>query len=223
MRMSRRVIWVAALWTMWCVVPVCGAVRTGEAVRLIGEEKKPVAAAKKGPTKRGKKGKKAGVVQGKARSRGEKKSGHGVGGKGVVETLVLRLREASAERVAGHLHRLYRGEFPVRVSADEATNVLMVRAEKSVLDQVRRMVRILEEASVERVDATARAVRVFGLSHTDAKGVREMILKLAPFTRGSEPPRVELDRRTNALVINAGAGDWAAIEDIIRAVDVVGE
>lgn len=210
------------MWTVWCVVPALGSVRPGGAVRLIGE-KKPVAAAKKGPSKRAEKGQKAGVVRGKGRPHGEKNRGHGVGDAGGVETLVLRLREASAERIAGHLRRLYRGELPVRVSADEATNVLMVRAEKAVLDQVRRMVRILEEASVERAAATARAVRVIALSHTDAKGVREMILKLAPFSRGSEAPRVELDRRTNALVINAGAGDWAAIEDIIRAVDVVGE
>ncbi len=137
-------------------------------------------------------------------------------------SLVLTLQHASAEAVAKHLHRLFRGAIPVRVTADEQSNVLMVRAEKGLIAEVREVVGYLDDAAGEQADRSEWSIRIYEIENADAKVVRELILKLAPFSRATPVPRVECDRRTNSLVVNAVVDDFPAIERIIEAVDVSG-
>ena len=137
-------------------------------------------------------------------------------------SLVLTLRHASADAVAKHLQRLFRGAIPVRVTADERSNVLMVRTEKGLIAEVRDVVGYLDGAAGDQADRSEWSIRIYEIESADAKVVRELILKLAPFSRATPVPRVECDRRTNSLVVNAVVDDFPAIERIIDAVDVSG-
>ncbi|UCG34325.1 MAG: hypothetical protein JSU68_06740 [Phycisphaerales bacterium] len=139
---------------------------------------------------------------------------------GVEETLVIVLRHTAADRVADHVARLFRGSIPVRVSADEPTNILLVRADAGTLDQVRQMVKRLESAAAQSAQHIGRNVRVYRLQYADAQRVGAMIQELAPFSGQAKPPTIEWDVRTNAVLVNAADTDWNAIETIIRAVDV---
>jgi len=136
------------------------------------------------------------------------------------ETLVINLRHTSAQGMADHVKRLFRGPELVRTSADEPTNILLVRAQPSTLDQIRHMVTRLEDAAAASARHSQWAVRAFRVEFADAQRVADMIRELAPFSWHDPPPRVECDPRTNALLINASEGDWPAIETIIQAVDV---
>ena len=136
------------------------------------------------------------------------------------QTLVLRLGYVPAERMAHHVKRLFSGPEPVRVSADEPGNILLVRAQPEVLDQVRHMVDLLEDAAAKSARRGERSVRVFRLEFADAQRVGSLIAELAPFSPHGPPPQVEWDLRTNALLINAGRQDWPEIETVIAAVDV---
>ena len=107
----------------------------------------------------------------------------------------------------------------VRVSADEPTNILLVRADEGTLNQVRQMVKRLEDAAARSARHVERNVRVFRIRYADAQRVGTMIHELAPFSEQAKPPTIEWDVRTNAVLVNAAATDWEAIETIIQAVD----
>jgi type II secretory pathway component GspD/PulD (secretin) len=135
------------------------------------------------------------------------------------DTLVLPLKHTPVERMAEHVQRLFGGSPRVRISADQPTNMLLVRAPAEVLAQVKHLVAVLEDAAADTARDADRRVRVFRLEHTDAERVREMILELSPFSFEGPRLSIECDPRTNSLLINAGREDWDTIETIIQAVD----
>ncbi len=194
--------------------------------RQAGAEKKQAKAARKQAEEQ-KKQARAGKLQ-KSKSKWQAgqnkaaKAGQRRAAKQSEISLVLTLQHASAEAVAKHLHRLFRGAIPVRVTADAQSNVPMVRAEKGLIAEVREVVGYLDDAAGEQADRSEWSIRIYEIESADAKVVRELILKLAPFSRATPVPRVECDRRTNSLVVNAVIDDFPAIERIIEAVDVSG-
>ena len=138
------------------------------------------------------------------------------------ELRIYELQSVPAERVAHHIRELFSGPF-VRLSVDEPTNILMVRADEASLDQVQWIVEVLEKSSREVEQAEERQVRIFPLEHTDAVRVQGMIDRLGRVVAPEIPLWAEVDRRTNSLLVSGAAKDLESVETILRKIDRPGE
>jgi len=120
----------------------------------------------------------------------------------------------------------------VRVVADERTNRLILKGEKSARSRVRTLVSKLDTPGESNTGST----RVIYLRFADAKRVAELLTGLTSKTgsaaqssskgqrSANDLTRVETfiqpDETLNALVVKAAPSDMEEIEDIIRQLDV---
>ena len=122
----------------------------------------------------------------------------------------------------------------VKIVADERTNRLILRGEKSARARIRRLVKELDKPSTK-----SGTVQVIYLQHADATKIAEIITGL--LARQSQPTRVgkagargasgqtssgeqssmvQADEALNALVVQAEPGQMAEIKSIITQLDV---
>ena len=123
----------------------------------------------------------------------------------------------------------------VKIVADERTNRLILRGEKSARARIRKLVNELDKPSTQ-----SGTVQVIYLQHADATKISEIITGL--LTRQSQPARagkagargtsgqqassggassmVQADEALNALVVQAEPGQMAEIKSIIAQLDV---
>ena len=152
------------------------------------------------------------------------------------EIEVIQLKEAWVGDVVDLLERLTpvvtgKGKSKnrsarVRVVADERTNRLIVKGEKSARARISELVRKLDQPSQH-----TGTTRVIYLRHGDAVKVAEVLKGLMTTTKKrrkgagkkdttQEDVNIQADETLNALVIRAEPSDLKDIEDIVRQLDV---
>jgi general secretion pathway protein D len=112
--------------------------------------------------------------------------------------------------------------------ADERTNVIVVQASEGDTERIRQLVKILDQ---ETPKGQAK-IRVYYLEHAAAEDLAA-VLKDIPQKESGQPKegkktapvisdkvRIAPDKATNSLIIMADADDYAAIEQIIRKIDI---
>ena len=122
----------------------------------------------------------------------------------------------------------------VKIVADERTNRLILRGERSARARIRKLVEELDKPSTK-----TGSIQVIYLQHADAIKIAEIITGLlaqrsqpgrsikvgsrastAKASAGVQPSMVQADEALNALVVQAEPGQMAEIKSIIRQLDV---
>lgn len=152
---------------------------------------------------------------------------------------ILRLRSSDAENLAGILRKNYdgrpaeeRAKTPVAITADPATNTLIVSAHPSALTDIERLVAELNEQQAANADG--REIRIFPLKVARAEELAQTIdqmypeppVPLDPRTRQPRPdlkqPKevvLRADRGTNSLIVDAPARRLAGFEQLVKNLD----
>ncbi|MFK7958880.1 MAG: secretin N-terminal domain-containing protein, partial [Phycisphaerales bacterium] len=151
---------------------------------------------------------------------------------------ILRLRAAEAGNLAQALTRQYDGrsseerrDKPVRITADAATNALVVAAHPDLLAEIETIVGELNDA--DRYDAEGREIRIFPLRVARAEELARTLDEMfpappAPLDRrgrpipGVAPIReivVRADIQTNSIIVDAPAARMVGFEGLVEQLD----
>ncbi|MEE2972614.1 MAG: secretin N-terminal domain-containing protein, partial [Planctomycetota bacterium] len=151
---------------------------------------------------------------------------------------ILQVRTADAQNLARALSETYdrrssetRAEKPVRVTADVATNSLIVAAHPDMLDEIRTIVMDLNDA--DRMDAEGREIRIFPLRVARAEDLAQTIDQMYPEPpmpldfRGRPRPDLREPREVvvranpqmNALIVDAPNQRMAGFEKLVEQLD----
>ena len=141
------------------------------------------------------------------------------------EVELIPLNNASAENLAGllsDLHPAQASENGARggavVSADPRTNVLIVKAEAGLREEIRKLARELDSPS-----GITGSTHVVHLQNADAESLVE-VLETTLETAGAEGTGSEVkltaDPATNALIVTASKSDFLAIREVIKQLDI---
>lgn len=151
---------------------------------------------------------------------------------------ILQVRTADAANLARALGQTYdrrtteaRAERPVRISADTATNSLIVAAHPEMLVEIRTIVTDLNDA--DRLDAEGREIRIFPLRVARAEDLAQTIDQMYPEPpmpldfRGRPRPDlrearevvVRANPQMNALIVDAPIQRMAGFEKLVQQLD----
>lgn len=151
---------------------------------------------------------------------------------------ILQLRTADASNLAEALMATYdrrtpeeRRDRPVRISADLATNALVVAAHPEMLEEIRAITAELNDA--DRVDAEGREIRIFPLRVARAEDLAQTIDQMYPEPpmpldfRGRPRPDLREPREVvvranpqmNALIVDAPIQRMAGFEKLVQQLD----
>lgn len=151
---------------------------------------------------------------------------------------ILQLRTADANNLAGALMRQYnqrpseeRATKRVQITADPATNALIVAAHPDMLPEIQGIVEELNRA--DRRDYDGREIRIFPLKVARAEELARTIDEMFP-----EPPMpvdirnrprpdlqeprevvVRADRQTNSLIVDAPINRMPGFEQLVEQLD----
>ncbi len=109
----------------------------------------------------------------------------------------------------------------ISVVADERSNRLIVKGEKSARQRIVALVSRLDQPVKQ--DGSARVIY---LKHADAEKVAETLKGLVTEgasgkdNKGQQKANIIADKEMNALVVKASPSDMAEIEDVIRQLDI---
>jgi len=109
----------------------------------------------------------------------------------------------------------------ISVVADERSNRLIVKGEKSARQRIVKLVSRLDQPVKQ--DGSARVIY---LKHSDAEKVAETLKGLVTVAgtgkdnKGQQKANILADKDMNALVIKASPSDMAEIEEVIRQLDI---
>ncbi len=154
---------------------------------------------------------------------------------------ILQLRTADAVTLAQTITANYakrppeeRAGKPVTVSADPATNTLLVAAHPDVFNEVKGLVDELNDADqVQRTAADGREIRIFPLKVAQASELAKTIDEMFPpppvpvDPRGRPRPElgkprevvVRADAQTNSLIVDAPVARMAGFEQLVQQLD----
>jgi len=151
---------------------------------------------------------------------------------------ILQVRTADAGNLALALGQTYdrrsneeKAAKPVRISADSATNALIVAAHPDLLEEIRTIVSDLNDA--DRLDAEGREIRIFPLRVARAEDLAKTIDQMypePPMPRDSRGrPRADLQQprevvvranpQMNALIVDAPIQRMAGFEKLVQQLD----
>lgn len=140
------------------------------------------------------------------------------------EVEVIPLKNASAENLArllSDLHPAPSAENGIRggatVTADPRTNVLIIKAEAGVREEIRRMAETLDSPS-----GITGNTHVVHLQNADAMSLVEVLETILKNSAEDNNAKVRLtaDPATNSLIVNASKSDFLAIEQVIKQLDI---
>ena len=109
----------------------------------------------------------------------------------------------------------------ISVVADERSNRLIVKGEKSARQRIVKLISRLDQPVKQ--DGSARVIY---LKHSDAEKVAETLKGLVTVagtgkdSKGQQKANILADKDMNALVIKASPSDMAEIEEVIRQLDI---
>lgn len=151
---------------------------------------------------------------------------------------ILQVRTADAENLAAALSATYdrrsaeqKTDRPVRITADAATNALIVAAHPELLDEIRTIVEDLNDT--DRLDAEGREIRIFALRIARAEELAKTIDEMYPEppmpvdSRGRPRPDLRQPREVvvranpqmNALIVDAPIQRMAGFEKLVLELD----
>jgi hypothetical protein len=132
----------------------------------------------------------------------------------VDEVRVYRLRHAKAASMSRALASLLdlTRLGPVRLTADERLNAIIVSASPEAHAQVAEL--------IQRLDFPAesdqfRQIRVFHLKHADA----DFLMRVVSSVLSPDEVRIGVDPRANSVIVAAPAGQLAAVEALLLKLD----
>lgn len=141
---------------------------------------------------------------------------------------IIALQNAAPMSVKRIVDEILVGRDPgkaerIRVSAEDGSNLLVVRADESTTEEIRRIV-----AEVDTTALTGLPVRTIKLERADAQSVAAALSRFfderarATTRRGQQPARgvtIVGDHRTGTLVIAASDEEFKQIEGIVATFD----
>lgn len=144
------------------------------------------------------------------------------------EIAMITLRNAAPSTVRQIVDEIVIGRDPakkdrVRVSAQDGSNLLIVRASKEDLEQVRGVV-----AQVDQAETGTAPVRSIKLERADASAVAQSLQKFfsdraaisaRPGARTASRVAVVGDKRTSTLLVAAGEEDFAQVQELVKTFD----
>jgi type II secretory pathway component GspD/PulD (secretin) len=144
------------------------------------------------------------------------------------ETYVIKLEEANAEELARALQSVVRnrrstgrGEQPLTIDAEPATNSLIISATPTEMEELRPMLESLDVPP----DATQRQIAVIEIRNADPAGVaqalEEIFVRSSPRGRGGQEPPISISELpgSKAILIKADDADLARIRETIAEID----
>ncbi|MFQ5423301.1 MAG: secretin N-terminal domain-containing protein [Phycisphaerae bacterium] len=150
----------------------------------------------------------------------------------VKETRFIQLDNARADELARSLNEAFRaktvrsrqGQWPVTVTADVASNNLIVTATTELFEEINRMV---AELDVTEQGAAERLRRVFKLTYADPGSVQGAISESYRQTGRNPSPRdvvaVARDWTTNSVIVTASRKNMEGIASLIEEIDQPGD
>ncbi len=154
---------------------------------------------------------------------------------GSVEMLPLKHVEAST--AANIMDRIFSGnaENPISIIPEPAQNLLIVSADASTMQDVRRVLKRIDVEAQKNV----RSLDIMYLKHADASDMAEVLNDLIEKTEDAEsksasstasalkavaafkgPVSVVADVSTNALVLSAEPSDMSLLKNIVNKLDI---
>jgi len=145
------------------------------------------------------------------------------------QTIVVPLQHARATELADTINRTLsqtrlrtrRGQLPVAVVADDATNSLVITANKKELDNIKQLVQTLD---VPAAASKGRVVKAFKLNYADPYAAASAI-NAAFRTPGRWDPREYVQAAgewaTNSVIVSAPEDKFKEIENFIKELDSV--
>ena len=151
---------------------------------------------------------------------------------------ILQVRTADARAVSGALMRQYddrpqeeRRDRPVRISADETTNTLIVAAHPEIMPEIESIVDDLNSA--QRFSTEGREIRIFPLAVARAETLARTLDEMYPAppppldrrgrpVPGQQQPRevvVRADPQTNSIIVDAPMQRMASFEAMVAQLD----
>ncbi|MGE4198574.1 MAG: secretin N-terminal domain-containing protein, partial [Phycisphaerales bacterium] len=151
---------------------------------------------------------------------------------------ILKLRTTDAPGIAQILTQTYearpaeqRQKFPVQITADSATNTLIVSAHPDAFTEIEGITKQLNET--QSVDAAGREIRIFPLKVARSEELARTIDEMYPSPpmprdRNGAPrpdlqkPKevvVRADRGTNSLIVDAPSVRMAGFEQLVQQLD----
>ncbi len=144
---------------------------------------------------------------------------------------LIPLNEAKAAEVAATLTNMYAeesgrggarrgGRRSVLISADAASNTVIVRAEEEEFSQIEALARALEQTSRQE----GMTVRVLSLAKASAPRVAEAIRETFAATARTldEPLAIEVDSVANSLIVASSARLFEQIVGVVEELDRLG-
>lgn len=145
-----------------------------------------------------------------------------------LETAILTLQNAAPSTVQRVVEEVVIGSDPgkrdrVRVSAEDGSNIFVVRAPKEDIEEIRRIV-----GEVDTADTAGLPVRAIKLERADAQAVAAALTRFfqertaaSQRIRRGATNRVAVtgDRRSGTLVVAASDEDFAQIQSLVETFD----
>lgn len=131
---------------------------------------------------------------------------------------VFELKYLSAEAAEQTVLRLLGGETDLTLSAEEATNRLLVRGDAESLEIVARLIAQMDTANnpLDKADTAAPTVKVYHLQHVAA----ETAYQVASTMLSNHPDtRIALDERLNRLIVSGMPKAHELVLGILQQID----
>ena len=139
-----------------------------------------------------------------------------------------QLQKANAEEVATALQEVYRarrsnirGDTPVQITPEAATNSLLILANQTEMDELSGLIKSLD---VEPMAERQRQVRSFPLADADPWSVQEAINKLFRGSGRNERDQVTAvaEWGSQSVIVSASPENMVRIEELVAQFDVEG-
>ncbi len=112
------------------------------------------------------------------------------------------------------------GDAPLRVSADEQLNAVVVAGPPAVIDIAEQLIGELDVDPEAIAAGPARSVRVLTIRNADAQQLAGNIEAMfAESTTTAQPPVVRVDAASNSLVVRATNEQFESIADLVQQID----
>jgi len=144
-----------------------------------------------------------------------------------VGNIVGLLEKLVPEEVAAQANRANQGSRKIRVVADERSNSIILKGEKTYRDRIRALINKLDQPSAQNASS-----KVIFLNNADAKKMAELLKGFSGAVEKTQqqqggkgapptsPTAILADEDLNALVIRAEPTVLAEIEDVVASLDV---
>jgi type II secretion system protein D len=108
----------------------------------------------------------------------------------------------------------------VRVAAEPKLNAIVVSGPKSLIDLAETMIKDLDvDPATKAGEGTAKSVRVITLKNADAAELAKSLEAVFKDDSSSQPPTIQIDSSSNALIVRADAKQMATIDEVVSKID----